>query len=82
MDNKVTVYPLNHDDETVKKKTVATHTNFVSCCLFPNSDQQVCVYRVKYIYALLIYLCFIFTNVIYEINNKYPEHKYYTIDEG
>ncbi|XP_065217550.1 guanine nucleotide-binding protein subunit beta-5-like [Planococcus citri] len=41
MDNKVTVYPLNHEDDSAKKKTVGTHTSFVSCCIFPNSDQQI-----------------------------------------
>lgn len=41
MDNKVTVYPINHEDDSAKKKTVGTHTSFVSCCMFPNSDQQV-----------------------------------------
>lgn len=29
------------EDPSAKKKTVGTHTNFMSCCLFPNSDQQV-----------------------------------------
>lgn len=44
MDNKVTVYPISHEDDNVKKKTVVgTHTSFVSCCMFPNSDQQVLV---------------------------------------
>ncbi|KAK7601197.1 hypothetical protein V9T40_008638 [Parthenolecanium corni] len=41
MDNKVTVYPLTHEDDSAKKKTVGTHTSFVSCCMFPNSDQQI-----------------------------------------
>ena len=43
LDNKVTVYPLSmEDDPNSKRKTVGTHTSYMSCCLFPNSDQQVC----------------------------------------
>lgn len=42
MDNKVTVYPLSLDEDvTLKKKTVGTHTSYMSCCIFPNSDQQI-----------------------------------------
>lgn len=42
LDNKVTVYPLSlEEDVSVKKKTVGTHTSYMSCCTFPNSDQQV-----------------------------------------
>ncbi|KAK9883973.1 hypothetical protein WA026_004909 [Henosepilachna vigintioctopunctata] len=42
LDNKVTVYPLTmEEDVTVKKKTVGTHASYMSCCLFPNSDQQI-----------------------------------------
>lgn len=43
MDNKVTVFNISNpeEDPSAKKKTVGTHTNFMSCCLFPNSDQQV-----------------------------------------
>lgn len=43
MDNKVTVFNVSNpeEDPSAKKKTVGTHTNFMSCCLFPNSDQQV-----------------------------------------
>lgn len=42
LDNKVTVYPLSLDEDvTQKKKTVGTHTSYMSCCTFPNSDQQV-----------------------------------------
>ncbi|KAL0278420.1 UNVERIFIED_CONTAM: hypothetical protein PYX00_000247 [Menopon gallinae] len=42
LDNKVTVYPLSlEEDVTVKKKTVGTHTSYMSCCTFPNSDQQI-----------------------------------------
>lgn len=25
----------------LKKKTVGTHTSYMSCCTFPNSDQQI-----------------------------------------
>lgn len=43
LDNKVTVYPLSlEEDVSTKKKTVGTHTSYMSCCTFPNSDQQVC----------------------------------------
>lgn len=42
LDNKVTVYPLSfEDDVSQRKKAVGTHTSYMSCCLFPNSDQQV-----------------------------------------
>lgn len=42
LDNKVTVYPLSlEEDVTLKKKTVGTHTSYMSCCIFPNSDQQI-----------------------------------------
>lgn len=36
------MYPLSlEEDVSVKKKTVGTHTSYMSCCTFPNSDQQV-----------------------------------------
>ncbi|KAM7285053.1 guanine nucleotide-binding protein subunit beta-5 isoform X1 [Ixodes scapularis] len=42
LDNKVTVYPLSfEEDVSTKKKAVGTHTSYMSCCLFPNSDQQI-----------------------------------------
>ncbi|XP_017776830.1 PREDICTED: guanine nucleotide-binding protein subunit beta-5-like [Nicrophorus vespilloides] len=42
LDNKVTVYPLSLDEDvTLRKKTVGTHTSYMSCCIFPNSDQQI-----------------------------------------
>ena len=42
LDNKVTVYPLALDDDVAtRKKTVGTHTSYMSCCLFPGSDNQV-----------------------------------------
>ncbi|KAL5243228.1 hypothetical protein ACI65C_010638 [Semiaphis heraclei] len=43
LDNKVTVFNISNpeEDPSAKKKTVGTHTNFMSCCLFPNSDQQI-----------------------------------------
>ncbi|KPM08154.1 WD domain containing protein 3 [Sarcoptes scabiei] len=43
LDNKVTVYPLIYNDEDIasKKKSVGTHTSYMSCCLFPGSDQQI-----------------------------------------
>lgn len=42
LDNKVTVYPLSMDEDvTLRKKTVGTHTSYMSCCTFPNSDQQI-----------------------------------------
>ncbi|CAK1584150.1 unnamed protein product [Parnassius mnemosyne] len=42
LDNKVTVFPLGGSDEepTARKRTVATHTSYMSCCLFPNTDRQ------------------------------------------
>ena len=42
LDNKLTLYPLNMDDDANKyKKVVATHANYISCCKFMHSDQQV-----------------------------------------
>jgi guanine nucleotide-binding protein subunit beta-5 len=42
LDNKVTVYPItSEEDISSRKKTVGTHTSYMSCCLFPNSDQQI-----------------------------------------
>ncbi|CAG2108836.1 unnamed protein product [Medioppia subpectinata] len=42
LDNKVTVYPLNiEEDVATKKKNVGTHTSYMSCCLFPGTDQQI-----------------------------------------
>uniref|UniRef100_A0A1B6D8A7 Uncharacterized protein n=1 Tax=Clastoptera arizonana TaxID=38151 RepID=A0A1B6D8A7_9HEMI len=42
LDNKVTVYSLSlEEDVSTKKKTVGTHTSYMSCCTFPNSDQQI-----------------------------------------
>lgn len=42
LDNKVTVYPLSMvDDVNQRRKNVGTHTSYMSCCLFPNSDQQI-----------------------------------------
>jgi guanine nucleotide-binding protein subunit beta-5 len=42
LDNKVTVYPITtEEDISSRKKTVGTHTSYMSCCLFPNSDQQI-----------------------------------------
>ncbi|GAB6028530.1 guanine nucleotide binding protein (G protein), beta 5 [Chamberlinius hualienensis] len=42
LDNKVTVYPLSfEEDVSGKKKPVGTHTSYMSCCTFPNSDQQI-----------------------------------------
>ena len=29
------------DDVAAKKRTVGTHTSYMSCCLFPGSDNQV-----------------------------------------
>ena len=42
LDNKVTIYPLSlEEDMSSKKHTVGTHTSYISCCCFPNSDQQI-----------------------------------------
>jgi guanine nucleotide-binding protein subunit beta-5 len=42
LDNKVTVYPITlEEDMSSRKKTVGTHTSYMSCCTFPNSDQQI-----------------------------------------
>lgn len=42
LDNKIAVYPLSLDEDVAtKKRTVGTHTSYMSCCLFPGSDNQV-----------------------------------------
>lgn len=42
LDNKCTLYPLSLDeDPAAKKRAIATHTSYLSCCRFTNSDQQV-----------------------------------------
>ena len=43
LDNKVTVYPLvgGEEEPAARKRTVATHTSYMSCCLFPNTDRQI-----------------------------------------
>lgn len=42
LDNKVAVYPLCLDEDVAtRKRTVGTHTSYMSCCLFPGSDNQV-----------------------------------------
>lgn len=44
LDNKVTVYPIDNIEDvnmSSRKKTVGTHTSYTSCCIFPNSDQQI-----------------------------------------
>lgn len=46
LDNKVTVFALSgaggagDDEPAARKRTVATHTSYMSCCLFPNTDRQ------------------------------------------
>lgn len=46
LDNKVTVYPLTLDEDVAsRKKTVGTHTSYMSCCLFPGSDNQVKLWK-------------------------------------
>jgi guanine nucleotide-binding protein subunit beta-5 len=45
LDNKVTVFPLGggagEEEPAARKRTVATHTSYMSCCLFPNTDRQI-----------------------------------------
>lgn len=44
MDNKCTVYPLpgQSTNELIdRKKTVAIHTSYVSCCKFLHSENQI-----------------------------------------
>lgn len=42
LDNKVNIYPLTmEEDLSQKKRTVGTHTSYVSSCAFPHSDQQI-----------------------------------------
>ncbi|XP_045537491.1 guanine nucleotide-binding protein subunit beta-5 [Papilio machaon] len=50
LDNKVTVFPLGPEEEgaggggaggaALRKRTVATHTSYMSCCRFAHSDRQ------------------------------------------
>lgn len=48
LDNKVTVFPVGAggagaaDEEggAVRKRTVATHTSYISCCMFPHTERQ------------------------------------------
>ena len=39
----MTVYPVisGEDDLSTRRRTVGTHTSYMSCCLFPGSDNQV-----------------------------------------
>lgn len=40
----MTVFPLGEregEDAAQRKRTVATHSSYLSCCLFPNSDRQI-----------------------------------------
>lgn len=42
LDNRCTLYPLSLDeDPAAKKRVIATHTSYLSCCKFTNSDQQI-----------------------------------------
>ena len=42
IDNKLTLYPLNIDDDANKHKgMVATHANYTSSCKLMHSNQQV-----------------------------------------
>ena len=42
LDNKCTLYPLSlEEDPATKKRVIATHTSYLSCCKFTHSDQQV-----------------------------------------
>ncbi|KOB68069.1 putative guanine nucleotide-binding protein beta 5 [Operophtera brumata] len=42
LDNKVTVFalPAGEEERAARKRTVATHTSYMSSCLFPNTDRQ------------------------------------------
>ncbi|VDD75990.1 unnamed protein product [Mesocestoides corti] len=41
LDNKCTMYPVSMDeDPALRKKLVATHSSYLSCCLFNLSDHQ------------------------------------------
>ncbi|CAH1796547.1 unnamed protein product [Owenia fusiformis] len=42
LDNKCTIYPLSlEEDPATRKRTIATHTSYLSCCRFTNSDNQI-----------------------------------------
>lgn len=42
LDNKITIYPLSLDEDVQsKKRHIGTHTSYMSCCIFPGTDQQV-----------------------------------------
>ncbi|KAK6019553.1 hypothetical protein OSTOST_14811, partial [Ostertagia ostertagi] len=39
LDNKCSVFPLSFEDDILqKKRSVATHTSYMSCCMFLRSD--------------------------------------------
>lgn len=38
------MFPLGgagDEEPATRKRTVATHTSYMSCCLFPNTDRQI-----------------------------------------
>lgn len=43
LDNKCTLYPIGNGEENPasKKRTIATHTSYLSCCRFFNTDTQI-----------------------------------------
>lgn len=61
LDNKLTLYPLNMDDDANKyKKVVATHANYISSCKFMHSDQQVNFKKIIIIIMRKIFFVFCF----------------------
>ena len=60
LDNKCTIYPLSlEEDPAAKKKAVATHTSYLSCCSFTCSDYQV---RFSFKRSLIIIIIIMNTN--------------------
>ena len=53
LDNKCTLYPLSLDEDPAsKKRAIATHTSYLSCCKFVNSDHQVSAVACRCVLAL------------------------------
>lgn len=49
LDNKCTLYPLSMDEDPAsKKRAVATHTSYLSCCSFTSSDHQVLLQTLRF----------------------------------
>lgn len=58
LDNKCSVVPLSFEDDILqKRRSVATHTSYMSCCTFLRSDNLVSSFF-KYFLSKLVLLCY------------------------